>query len=92
MGKRQMGLPHARITARLGDPSGPRAVSLIAIHQHGIPDAFPDAVPALAAAHALRKGQHRVERRLHFGVERRVAAGRRAQRDRRQRKRADLGT
>jgi ribonuclease R len=28
---------------RLGDPSGPRAVSLIAIHQHGIPDQFPDA-------------------------------------------------
>ena len=48
VGKRQMGLPHARITARLGDPSGPRAVSLIAIHQHGIPDAFPDAVIAEA--------------------------------------------
>ena len=48
VGKRQMGLPHARITARLGDPSGPRAVSLIAIHQHGIPDAFPDAVVAEA--------------------------------------------
>ena len=27
--------------ARLGDPAGPRAVSLIAIHQHGIPDQFP---------------------------------------------------
>jgi len=39
-----MGLPRARITDRLGDPSAPRAVSLIAIHQHGIPDAFPDAV------------------------------------------------
>ena len=48
VGKRQMGLPHARVTARLGDPSGPRAVSLIAIHQHGIPDAFPDAVVAEA--------------------------------------------
>ncbi len=48
VGKRQMGLPHARITARLGDPSGPRAVSLIAIHQHGIPDAFPDPVVAEA--------------------------------------------
>jgi ribonuclease R len=31
-------------SARLGDPAGPRAASLIAIHQHGIPDAFPDAV------------------------------------------------
>lgn len=50
VGKRQLGLPHARITARLGDPSGPRAVSLIAIHQHGIPDAFPDAVIAEADA------------------------------------------
>ena len=39
-----LGLPRARITTRLGDPSGPRAVSLIAIHQHGIPDVFPDAV------------------------------------------------
>ncbi|KAA2313450.1 ribonuclease R [Pseudooceanicola sediminis] len=42
--KARMGLPRARIVARLGDPSAPRAVSLIAIHQHGIPDAFPDAV------------------------------------------------
>ncbi len=48
VGKRQLGLPHARITARLGDPSGARAVSLIAIHQHGIPDQFPDAVIAEA--------------------------------------------
>ena len=48
VGKRAMGLPQARITARLGDPSGARAVSLIAIHQHGIPDQFPDAVVAEA--------------------------------------------
>ena len=48
VGKRPLGLPQARITARLGDPSGPRAVSLIAIHQHGIPDQFPDAVIAEA--------------------------------------------
>ncbi|MFN7223835.1 MAG: ribonuclease R [Paracoccaceae bacterium] len=48
IGKRNMGLPQARITAVLGDPSGPRAVSLIAIHQHGIPDQFPDAVIAEA--------------------------------------------
>jgi ribonuclease R len=39
-----MGLPKARIVERLGDPGAPRAVSLIAIHEHGIPDAFPDAV------------------------------------------------
>jgi len=42
--KGRMGLPKARIVTRLGDPGAPRAVSLIAIHEHGIPDAFPDAV------------------------------------------------
>lgn len=48
--KGRMGLPQARIVSRLGDPSAPRAVSLIAIHQHGIPDEFPDAVMAEADA------------------------------------------
>jgi ribonuclease R len=42
--KARMGLPRARVITRLGDPSAPRAVSLIAIHQHGIPDDFPDEV------------------------------------------------
>ncbi|WP_095587688.1 ribonuclease R [Actibacterium ureilyticum] len=42
--RNRLGLPRARITDRLGDPTAPRAVSLIAIHQHGIPDDFPDAV------------------------------------------------
>jgi ribonuclease R len=46
----RMGLPRARVLDRLGDPSAPKAVSLIAIHQHGIPDAFPDAVIAEADA------------------------------------------
>ena len=46
--KGRLGLPGARITDRLGDPSAPRAVSLIAIHQHGIPDQFPDAAIAEA--------------------------------------------
>ena len=50
LGKARLGLPSVRITARLGDPSGPRAVSLIAIHQHGIPDQFPDAAMAEADA------------------------------------------
>ena len=45
-----MGLPRARIVERLGDPSAPRAVSLIAVHQHGIPDSFPDDVVAQADA------------------------------------------
>ncbi|MEJ6399217.1 ribonuclease R [Yoonia sp. 208BN28-4] len=48
--KGRMGLPKARITDVLGDPSGPRAVSLIAIHQHNIPDSFPDKVVAEADA------------------------------------------
>ena len=48
--KGRMGLPAARIVARLGDPSAPKAVSLIAIHQHGIPDAFSDEAVAEADA------------------------------------------
>ena len=46
--KGRLGLPKARITTRLGDPSAPKAVSLIAIHQHGIPDDFPDEAVAEA--------------------------------------------
>jgi ribonuclease R len=48
VGARRLGLPAARVVARLGDLAGPRAASLIAIHQHGIPDVFPDAVIAEA--------------------------------------------
>ncbi|TDL78428.1 ribonuclease R [Palleronia sediminis] len=51
-GKGDMGLPQARIVARLGDPTAPRAVSLIAIHQHDIPHVFPQEV--LDAAEAAR--------------------------------------
>jgi len=50
--KGRMGLPKARIVTRLGDPSGPKAVSLIAIHQHNIPDQFPDNVITAADAAA----------------------------------------
>lgn len=46
--KGRLGLPRARVVERLGDPSAPKAVSLIAIHQHGIPDDFPDEVIAEA--------------------------------------------
>ena len=46
----RLGMPQARIIERLGDPSAPKAVSLIAIHQHGIPDDFPDDVIAEADA------------------------------------------
>lgn len=57
--KARLGLPLARIIERLGDPSAPRAVSLIAIHQHGIPDEFPDVVinEAEAAGPATMKGR-----------------------------------
>ncbi|MEI4231609.1 ribonuclease R [Roseovarius sp. D22-M7] len=48
--KGRLGLPRARVLDRLGDPSAPKAVSLIAIHQHGIPDEFPDDVIAEADA------------------------------------------
>lgn len=48
--KGRMGLPRAKVVERLGDPSAPKAVSLIAIHQHGIPDSFPDTVIAEADA------------------------------------------
>jgi ribonuclease R len=41
--KSRLGLPKARVIERLGDPSTPKAVSLIAIHQHGLRDSFPDA-------------------------------------------------
>ena len=58
--KSRMGLPVARITGRIGDPSAPRAVSLIAIHQHNIRDDFPEDVLAEAeaaqAAPAVGKG------------------------------------
>ncbi|PZQ52185.1 MAG: ribonuclease R [Rhodovulum sulfidophilum] len=55
---RGYGLPRAKIVARLGDPSAPKSVSLIAIHEHGIPDDFPDAVIAEAeAAKPVRIGK-----------------------------------
>ena len=49
-GRRDLGLQKARIVERLGDPMAPKSVSLIAIHEHGIPDAFPDAAIAEAAS------------------------------------------
>ncbi|MBY8975289.1 ribonuclease R [Rhodobacteraceae bacterium NNCM2] len=46
----RMGLPRAKVTERLGDPGAPRQVSLIAIHEHEIPDTFPDKAIAEAEA------------------------------------------
>jgi ribonuclease R len=44
------GVPAARVTERLGNPEAQQAISLIAIHAHGIPDVFPHAVLAEADA------------------------------------------
>jgi len=41
---RASGNPRARVIARLGNMDAPKAVSLIAIHAHGIPDEFPKEV------------------------------------------------
>jgi ribonuclease R len=38
---RATGLPRARVIERLGSMSEPKAISLIAIHEHGIPTEFP---------------------------------------------------
>ncbi len=38
------GMPIARVRERLGNMDDPRNISLIAIHQHGIPNAFPEKV------------------------------------------------
>ena len=42
--KERMGMPKARVVARFGDPTVAHAVSMIAIHEHSIPNAFPDTV------------------------------------------------
>jgi ribonuclease R len=61
--KSRMGLPKARVISRLGDPGAPRAVSLIAIHHHGIPDRFPDDVIAEADRQAPAGLQGRADLR-----------------------------
>lgn len=43
-GRTRMGLPGAQIVARLGEAGSARTVSLMAIHTHGIPDDFPQAL------------------------------------------------
>jgi ribonuclease R len=47
---RGAGLPRARVRDRLGDMGNQRNISLIAIHQHGIPHEFPTRVTAEAVA------------------------------------------
>ena len=48
----RLGLPEGRVVERIGDSAHPRAVSLIAITDHGIPVEFPQA--AVAEAEAAR--------------------------------------
>ena len=48
---RRLGLVEARVVERLGDVNAPGAISLAAIHGHGLPVRFPDA--ALAEAERL---------------------------------------
>lgn len=59
----RLGLPQARVVERLGSTAEPRAISLIAIHSHGLPTDFPPAavreaqaasVPSLAGRTDLR--------------------------------------
>ena len=47
----RLGLPDARVVERLGNVDSPGAISLAAIHSHGLPMRFPD--EALAEAEAL---------------------------------------
>ncbi len=71
----RLGVPQARVVETLGNPDDQRKISLIAVHAHGIPDEFPDAVlaevetlraPKLAGRtdlRALRPPDHRPRRR-----------------------------
>jgi ribonuclease R len=51
--ERGRGFAQVRIVERLGDAADQRNISLVAIHQHGIPDQFPAEV--MAAADALEE-------------------------------------
>ena len=42
----RLGVPQARVVETLGNPDDQRKISLIAVHAHGIPDEFPNAVLA----------------------------------------------
>ena len=50
--RRRAGVQSARVTERLGNPQAQQMTSLIAVHAHGIPDTFPNAVLAEAEAAA----------------------------------------
>ena len=48
--KGRMSSPQARVLESLGNPDDQRQISLIAVHAHGIPDDFPEAVIAESEA------------------------------------------
>jgi ribonuclease R len=48
--KRDLSLPKAKVVEKLGRPGDARSFSLIAIHEQGIPDDFPEDVEAAAEA------------------------------------------
>ncbi|MDH3666377.1 MAG: ribonuclease R [Paracoccaceae bacterium] len=54
----RLGLRRGVVVARLGDPGAPRQVSLIAIHEHGIPYTFPEEVLEEAGQAALPAEGH----------------------------------
>ncbi len=50
IGRNRIGLKRAKIVERIAEAEGPRAISLISVHQHGIPVSFPDAARKQAEA------------------------------------------
>ncbi len=60
---RDSGGPRARVVERLGSMSEPRAISLIAIHEHGIPTEFPHEAIAEAERAAPPRLQGRTDLR-----------------------------
>jgi ribonuclease R len=65
--ERAYGLPRAKVLDRLGDPHAPRSISLIAIHEHGIPDEFPlDAITEADKAEPVPLGDRTDLRDLPF--------------------------
>jgi ribonuclease R len=59
----RFGVPQARVAESLGNPQDQRKVSLIAVHAHGIPDDFAEAVLTEAAAAQAPSPQGRVDLR-----------------------------
>ena len=50
IGRNRIGLKRAKIVERIAEAEGPKAISLISIHQHGIPVAFPEGARKQAEA------------------------------------------